>query len=190
MTANVIIKQVLLKRGNTAATSAYTGPIGEAVVDTDLKTLRVQDGYTPGGTLLATANSVTAVSGSISGFTEGLDAANLAIDSLTANAATQSVAIADLQSNTASIATSVITANSAMKNYVDAATSLLWANAAAQANTLSSLTVNAAAQGTSLNTLTANAATQHQTLAALISNAAVQIQQLDTAAGNAAVQSQ
>lgn len=190
MTANVIIRQVLLKRGNTAATSVYTGPVGEAVVDTDLKTLRIQDGLTAGGTLLATADSVTQVAGTIGNFTDGLDAANVAIDGLTANAASQAVAISALESNTASLAGSIIAANVGMKSYVDAATELLWANAAGQASTLSILLVNAAAQGTSLNTLTANAVTQHQTLAALTSNAAVQTVQLEAAAANAAVQSQ
>lgn len=190
MTANVIIKQVLLKRGNTAATSVYTGPIGEAVVDTDLKTLRVQDGLTAGGTLLATADSVNEVSGTIGGFSDGLDAANVAIDGLTANAASQAVAISNLESNAASLASSIVTANVGMKSYVDAATALLWANAAGQASTLSTLLVNAAAQGSSLNTLTANAVTQHQTLATLTSNAAVQTVQLEAAAANAAVQSQ
>lgn len=49
MTGNVRIQQVLIKRGNTAAASAYTGPLGELLIDTGLKTLRIQDGATPGG---------------------------------------------------------------------------------------------------------------------------------------------
>ena len=51
-TGNYIIRQILIKRGNTAATSNYTGPIGELVLDTDLKGIRVQDGITAGGTLI------------------------------------------------------------------------------------------------------------------------------------------
>ena len=43
-----------MKRGNTAAASVYTGPLGELVVDTGLGTLRLQDGVTAGGLLLAT----------------------------------------------------------------------------------------------------------------------------------------
>jgi collagen type VII alpha len=45
---------ILLKRGNAQVTGTYVGPVGEVVVDTTLKTLRVQDGVTPGGTVLNT----------------------------------------------------------------------------------------------------------------------------------------
>ena len=45
---------ILLKRGNVQVTSTYVGPVGEVVVDTTLKSLRVQDGATPGGTVLNT----------------------------------------------------------------------------------------------------------------------------------------
>ena len=48
-------KQVLLKRGNTAVSSAYTGPVGEVTVDTDLDTIRVHDGITPGGHLASSS---------------------------------------------------------------------------------------------------------------------------------------
>jgi len=48
-------KQVLLKRGNTAVSSAYIGPVGEVTVDTDLDTIRVHDGVTPGGHLASSS---------------------------------------------------------------------------------------------------------------------------------------
>ena len=60
MTAQVLIQQVLLKRGNTAVASAYTGPIGEVVIDTDLLTLRVQNAGEPGGYLVASEAFVNA----------------------------------------------------------------------------------------------------------------------------------
>ena len=60
MTAQVLIQQVLLKRGNSAVASAYVGPIGEVVVDTDLHTLRVQNASEPGGYLVATEAFVDA----------------------------------------------------------------------------------------------------------------------------------
>ena len=47
--ANINISQIRMKRGNTAAASTYVGPLGELVVDTGLRTIRVQDGVTPGG---------------------------------------------------------------------------------------------------------------------------------------------
>jgi hypothetical protein len=57
-------KQVLLKRGNTAVSSAYTGPVGEVTVDTDLDTIRVHDGITPGGYLATSSYSGTTPPGS------------------------------------------------------------------------------------------------------------------------------
>jgi len=46
-------KQVLVKRGNTAVSSTYTGPLGEITQDTDLNALRVHDGVQVGGYLMA-----------------------------------------------------------------------------------------------------------------------------------------
>jgi hypothetical protein len=60
------IRQFILKRGNTVVSQNYTGPIGEITYDTDLKTVRVHDGVTPGGNLIrcgnvrGTANQITA----------------------------------------------------------------------------------------------------------------------------------
>ena len=45
-------KQVLLKRGNTAVSSTYVGPLGEVTYDTDLHQLRVHDGERAGGWLV------------------------------------------------------------------------------------------------------------------------------------------
>jgi hypothetical protein len=53
MSANVILKQILLKRGNSAVSSAYVGPLGEITLDTTFKTIRIHDGITPGGNLIA-----------------------------------------------------------------------------------------------------------------------------------------
>jgi hypothetical protein len=50
-------KQVLLKRGNTAVSSTYIGPLGEVTVDTDFATIRVHDGVTPGGHLSTSSAS-------------------------------------------------------------------------------------------------------------------------------------
>ena len=44
---------ILLKRGNTSQSLTYTGPLGEVTVDTDLHSLRVHDGVTPGGNLVS-----------------------------------------------------------------------------------------------------------------------------------------
>jgi hypothetical protein len=45
--------QVQFRRGNTQQISAFTGALAEIIVDTDLKTLTIQDGVTPGGWYLA-----------------------------------------------------------------------------------------------------------------------------------------
>ena len=60
--ANVQIRKVLVGRGNTAISSAYTGLRGEITMDTDLTTLRVHDGTTSGGTRLATYQELANVS--------------------------------------------------------------------------------------------------------------------------------
>jgi hypothetical protein len=45
-------KQVRLRRGTTSEHTTFIGAVGEVTVDTDLKTLRVHDGVTAGGTLI------------------------------------------------------------------------------------------------------------------------------------------
>lgn len=59
--ANIQIKKILVGRGNTAVASAYDGVRGELVLDTGLNTLRVYDGTTTGGTVLATNQQVAAI---------------------------------------------------------------------------------------------------------------------------------
>ncbi len=46
-------RKLQIKRGNAAKNSAYTGVPGELTMNTDLNTLCVHDGHTPGGTVLA-----------------------------------------------------------------------------------------------------------------------------------------
>lgn len=52
-------KQVLLKRGNTAVLSTYTGPIGEVTVNTDNLTLAVHSGNIAGGSPVASLENLT-----------------------------------------------------------------------------------------------------------------------------------
>ena len=64
--ANINISRILMKRGNTAAASTYVGPLGELVVDTGLKTVRIQDGATAGGmAVLATLTGLNQISGNV-----------------------------------------------------------------------------------------------------------------------------
>lgn len=53
---NLNARQILIKRLSTVQSLDYTGPIGELVLDTTLKLLRIQDGVTPGGILITSAN--------------------------------------------------------------------------------------------------------------------------------------
>ena len=52
-------KVVQWKRGNTSATSSYTGAEGEITVDTENWSLQVHDGVTAGGYTIASSNSET-----------------------------------------------------------------------------------------------------------------------------------
>ena len=58
--------QFQLRRGNTSQVSAFTGAIGELTVDTDVKTIRLHDGSTPGGgAILINANSAQTLTNKI-----------------------------------------------------------------------------------------------------------------------------
>lgn len=58
---NLNARQILIKRLSTTQALDYTGPIGELVLDTTLKLLRIQDGVTPGGILITSLAALTAV---------------------------------------------------------------------------------------------------------------------------------
>jgi hypothetical protein len=62
--------KIYFKRGTTDKVVVYVGQQGEAVLDIGLKTLRIQDGATPGGNLLADRKFVT---DSVADAVQGLD---------------------------------------------------------------------------------------------------------------------
>jgi hypothetical protein len=64
--SSIQLRQTLFKRGNTVETGSYVGPIGEAVIDTDQLTFRIQDGVTPGGHLMASSNWLSNVVSTVS----------------------------------------------------------------------------------------------------------------------------
>ena len=113
-----MLKRLQFLRGNTSATSSFTGLVGELTVNTSDWSIHVHDGSTAGGTKLATQDYVTGVA-------SGIDAGQIA--SLTANAAVQAGQIASLTANAAvqageltTLTGTITTANTAMKGYVDA----------------------------------------------------------------------
>ena len=161
--ANINISQILIKRGNTAAAGNYIGPLGELVVDTGLKTVRVQDGVTPGGmAVLATLTGFNQLSGNIANLqtTTANISANLSAFQTYANATfgTSNFGNANVASylSTSSIVTD-INANVTAANLQIAN---LWSNAGVQADTIAILTANAGVQSANIATLFANAGVQ------------------------------
>lgn len=59
-------RQLLIKRLSTVQCLSYTGPMGELVIDTGLKLLRVQDGTTAGGILIPSASQPRNLDGGLS----------------------------------------------------------------------------------------------------------------------------
>jgi hypothetical protein len=103
MTQSIEIKKVLLKRGNTAQSTSYTGPNGEVTMDTTIKTIRIHDGVTAGGHLIPTqANMQSYANAAVA---SGLAAVNANVSALTANVT--------------ALTSSATAANTAMKSYVD-----------------------------------------------------------------------
>lgn len=51
-------RQIQIRRGTSAEHASFTGAIGEVTMDTTLHTLRVHDGATVGGTVLAKQNEI------------------------------------------------------------------------------------------------------------------------------------
>ena len=64
-------KKLQLRGGTTSEHSSFTGAVREVTVDTDLKTLKVHDGSTAGGTRLAKHSEIPDVSSFITGVTAG-----------------------------------------------------------------------------------------------------------------------
>jgi len=130
--ANINISTILLKRGNTTAANTYVGPLGELLIDTGEKTIRLQDGATPGGmsTLVNTqqlANVITTIEGitsntaNIESILSNISAANLS--SIIGNVSSLQH---QLSSNTSTITVgNVNTANIyAINNYVEIGSSV------------------------------------------------------------------
>lgn len=61
--------QIQLRRGTTASHAAFTGAVAEPTYDTDAKSIRIHDGVTAGGWLMATQAWV--ISQLVSGVADG-----------------------------------------------------------------------------------------------------------------------
>ena len=98
-------KQVLLKRGNTAVSSTYIGPVGEITLDTDLLQLRVHDGETSGGWIVPSGQDFQNIQSNLA-IIANVDLGLLAnVSTLLANANSQQTQIDSLLSSVADIVT-------------------------------------------------------------------------------------
>lgn len=79
-------KELILRRGTTAEVSSFTGVNGELVVDTQAKSVHLQDGSTAGGIKLAKASDVTSLQSSInttiSGIEDSIEDLNTNVDNI------------------------------------------------------------------------------------------------------------
>jgi hypothetical protein len=201
--ANVVIRQVLLKRGNTATMSTYTGPIGEVTVDTDLDTLRVQDGINAGGTLIATRGYVDTAVSTVSGAVDltpiyaNISAINANIASLVSNAATQNSSITSLTSNAAVQAAAILAlqaTDALLQGSIDTTNAQWVANVAVLRADITAANAAIAALGAgvdsaALNALRANIEAANVNIAALQSITSSHSTDIATLFTNAAVQS-
>ena len=53
-------RQIQIRRGTATEHETFIGAMGEITMDTTNKTLRLHDGVTPGGIMLATRNNISA----------------------------------------------------------------------------------------------------------------------------------
>ena len=137
MTTYANVGHILLKRGNTAQSTSYTGPLGELTYDTDLGTVRVHDNATAGGVnVLATQAQVTTLTNSLSS----------AVNTINNNISTITGIDATFVANI-----NALLANASVQ---DAGIQSLWANAATQNSSIQTLFSNAAAQQGQINNLT------------------------------------
>jgi hypothetical protein len=104
--------QLQLRRGTTSQIAAFTGANGEIAVDTDVKTIYVQDGATAGGFAMARADfsnisaSATLTIGTLN--TTNLDLTNLEVTNIKAKDGTAAGSIAD-STGVVTIASAVLT---------------------------------------------------------------------------------
>ena len=199
--ARINISQILMKRGNTTAANTYVGPLGELVVDTGLRTVRVQDGVTPGGMSTLATNVQLQALGTYANATFGTSSygnANVALHLLTssiigninANITAANAAITSLTSNAAIQAQAIANAagtygNANVESYIGANIGTLHTNAATQATSINAVNANIGGSqtyaNTQVNTVSANLGA-YQTFAN--ANAATQATGINTVNAN------
>ena len=87
-------KQLQLRKGTAAEHSTFTGANGEVTVDTTNKTLRVHDGTTAGGTILATVTGGLIPAAQLPAATTSAQGAVILNNTLTSTSTTQALTAA------------------------------------------------------------------------------------------------
>lgn len=72
-------RKLRIKRGSTSANNLYTGQAGEITMDTDTKTVRIHDGNTVGGIILAKQNEIPDIQNAILMLTPGKTSLDITI---------------------------------------------------------------------------------------------------------------
>jgi hypothetical protein len=176
--ARINISQILMKRGNTAAAGNYIGPLGELVVDTGLKTVRVQDGVTAGGmAVLSTLTGFNQLSGNIANLqtTTANISANLSAFQTYANTTTANLG-ANLSAFQTYANTTFGTSNFGNSNVASYLTT---------SNVITGIDANVTAANLQITNLWSNAGIQSANIATLVANAGVQADAI--AGANAAI---
>ena len=138
MTTYANIGHIQLKRGNSAFSSTYTGPIGEPTFDTDLNTIRVHDGATPGGIVMPTQANAQAY-------------ANLAL------AGSDAYTFINLiNANVAAANAAIVTANVYNQNYTNTAIANLINSAPGTLDTLGEIAANLASEAGAVGSILNN----------------------------------
>ena len=86
--------QIQLRQGTTTEHNTFTGAVGEVTVDTTKKTLRVHDGSTVGGTILATLTGGLVPTTQLPAATTSVQGAVILNDTVTSTSATQALTAA------------------------------------------------------------------------------------------------
>ena len=86
--------QIQLRQGTTTEHNTFTGAVGEVTVDTTNKTLRVHDGYTLGGTRLATLTGGLVPTTQLPAATTSVQGAVILNNTVTSTSATQALTAA------------------------------------------------------------------------------------------------
>ena len=175
--------QLQLRGGTTAEHGSFTGAIRELTVDTTLKALRLHDGVTAGGTVIAGLSDIQTLITALSSATTA---------SLSTETATRTAAVANLESlittalasaNTytdTSLAAGDVTTLASANTYTDTAVSNLLGGAPDLLNTLNELAAAIGDDSNFVTTLTTSVAAEATARGAAVTAIQTRLNSLET----------